>query len=503
MLWFHGCRFGVGPASPSPYLCPCRSRSHKTHGGREHRGTALVASGDCSRRLRGEARQGRHFVCSLLQSPILFSAFHALCVAPAIHSWLGCGWVCSSVDVFCPIPLSTDSHSLSAHYLHIMEPPAPPALYQGVLKDSKAFRLMTRMGWEEGSGLGKERQGITSHIRVKVRKDNSGVGTDDAKKAAANWTLHTVRVMNYDNILKNLKVQMTEPEVKEDSRDEASSDEDSSDDDSVDDVPSVQEEREIAAAAPAQAPTVIVEMERTVVESKEELMFVEMECEESVSLQEPAADWWGTKYGFVRGGALGSKVRQTVNGERQCQNGRTVFSEQDQENLYNLVNEKATSGKKGLGQDQRALKIGGVKISTRPGQKKVFANAEASDEDEVQGSVISDSQESEPVIEKKLAKRRKRDETSGFKAVLQEGSKIKLKELVAQFLAEVRTFLCAAEQKTSLKKLQRRVTASTGLFSSKDDAVRFRDKMLKSSKFVVEGNTISLKSRPQRYLLTR
>uniref|UniRef100_A0A7I4EKJ7 G-patch domain-containing protein n=1 Tax=Physcomitrium patens TaxID=3218 RepID=A0A7I4EKJ7_PHYPA len=455
MLWFHGCRFGVGPASPSPYLCPCRSRSHKTHGGREHRGTALVASGDCSRRLRGEARQGRHFVCSLLQSPILFSAFHALCVAPAIHSWLGCGWVCSSVDVFCPIPLSTDSHSLSAHYLHIMEPPAPPALYQGVLKDSKAFRLMTRMGWEEGSGLGKERQGITSHIRVKVRKDNS------------------------------------------DSRDEASSDEDSSDDDSVDDVPSVQEEREIAAAAPAQAPTVIVEMERTVVESKEELMFVEMECEESVSLQEPAADWWGTKYGFVRGGALGSKVRQTVNGERQCQNGRTVFSEQDQENLYNLVNEKATSGKKGLGQDQRALKIGGVKISTRPGQKKVFANAEASDEDEVQGSVISDSQESEPVIEKKLAKRRKRDETSGFKAVLQEGSKIKLKELVAQFLAE------AAEQKTSLKKLQRRVTASTGLFSSKDDAVRFRDKMLKSSKFVVEGNTISLKSRPQRYLLTR
>ncbi|XP_024380716.1 G-patch domain-containing protein 1 isoform X2 [Physcomitrium patens] len=382
-------------------------------------------------------------------------------------------------------------------------PPAPPALYQGVLKDSKAFRLMTRMGWEEGSGLGKERQGITSHIRVKVRKDNSGVGTDDAKKAAANWTLHTVRVMNYDNILKNLKVQMTEPEVKEDSRDEASSDEDSSDDDSVDDVPSVQEEREIAAAAPAQAPTVIVEMERTVVESKEELMFVEMECEESVSLQEPAADWWGTKYGFVRGGALGSKVRQTVNGERQCQNGRTVFSEQDQENLYNLVNEKATSGKKGLGQDQRALKIGGVKISTRPGQKKVFANAEASDEDEVQGSVISDSQESEPVIEKKLAKRRKRDETSGFKAVLQEGSKIKLKELVAQFLAEVRTFLCAAEQKTSLKKLQRRVTASTGLFSSKDDAVRFRDKMLKSSKFVVEGNTISLKSRPQRYLLTR
>ena len=73
----------------------------------------------------------------------------------------------------------------------------------------------------------------------------------------------------------------------------------------------------------------------------DEVMFVEMECEENVPMQELAADWWGSKYGFVRGGALGSKqvqVRETVNGERPSQNGRTQFSEQDQENLYNMVN---------------------------------------------------------------------------------------------------------------------------------------------------------------------
>ena len=90
---------------------------------------------------------------------------------------------------------------------------------------------------------------------------------------------------------------------------------------------------------------VIAGAEIKVVESKkeifEEVIFVEMECEVNVPMPELAADWWGTKYGFVRGGALGSKqvqVRETVNGERPSENGRTRFSEQDQENLYNMVN---------------------------------------------------------------------------------------------------------------------------------------------------------------------
>jgi len=98
------------------------------------------------------------------------------------------------------------------------------------------------------------------------------------------------------------------------------------------------------------------------------------------------------------------------------------------------LQDKATTGKKGLGQGERSLKIEGVKITSRPGQKKVFANIEESDEDEVQEAVTSDSQ-GEPV---KLEKKRKRDETSGNESPLQEGSKIKLKGLVAQFLAEVR-----------------------------------------------------------------
>jgi Pin2-interacting protein X1 len=400
-----------------------------------------------------------------------------------------------------------------------------PVLYQGVAKESLAFRLMTQMGWEEGTGLGKNQQGIKSHVRVRQRKDNSGVGTDEQKKAAANWTVNT---HIFDNILKNLKVKAAEPETKKESSDEYSSD-----DDSVEAVPVVRKvsrpqgrykrreggklvkgysatdlnailggEKPEAVNLP-QAPKIVFQEEiKASLESKkettnEEAVFVEMECEENIpQVQELAADWWGTKYGFVRGGALGSKqvqVRETVNGERPSENGRTQFSEQDQENLYNMVNDKATSGKKGLGQGERALKIGGVKVSTRPGQKKVFANMEESDgEDDAQEEAASNDDD-QGVSENKSAKKRKMGETvsgNGAAVPLQEApSKMKLKELVSQFLTE------APEQRMSLKRLQKRVTASTGLFSSKGDADAFRDKLLKSSKFVVEGKKVSLKSR--------
>lgn len=36
------------------------------------------------------------------------------------------------------------------------------------------IRYIVPKGWEEGRGLGKDQQGITSHIRVKTRKDNAG-----------------------------------------------------------------------------------------------------------------------------------------------------------------------------------------------------------------------------------------------------------------------------------------------------------------------------------------
>jgi hypothetical protein len=87
-----------------------------------------------------------------------------------------------------------------------------PVMFQGVAKDSPAFRLMTQMGWEEGKGLGKDKQGIKSHIRVRnPREEKSGVGVYEKEKAASDWTVNT---HVFDNILKNLNLVLTHYPVK-------------------------------------------------------------------------------------------------------------------------------------------------------------------------------------------------------------------------------------------------------------------------------------------------
>lgn len=52
-------------------------------------------------------------------------------------------------------------------------------------------------------------------------------------------------------------------------------------------------------------------------------------------LKDISPDWWGFKYGFVSGGFLGAESRRKLkNGNLQ---ERTAFHEDDQENLYKLV----------------------------------------------------------------------------------------------------------------------------------------------------------------------
>lgn len=56
-----------------------------------------------------------------------------------------------------------------------MAAPESPVCYVGVARQSAAFRLMKQMGWEEGEGLGKDKQGIKGHVRVQNKKDTIGI----------------------------------------------------------------------------------------------------------------------------------------------------------------------------------------------------------------------------------------------------------------------------------------------------------------------------------------
>ncbi|KAG5563322.1 hypothetical protein RHGRI_005915 [Rhododendron griersonianum] len=100
-----------------------------------------------------------------------------------------------------------------------MAAPDAPVCYVGIARKSAAFRLMKQMGWEEGEGLGKDKQGIKGHVRVKNKQDTAGIGLDEPKN---NWAFDTSQ---FDSILKRLKVQAGEIGDEAAKKDESEDDE--------------------------------------------------------------------------------------------------------------------------------------------------------------------------------------------------------------------------------------------------------------------------------------
>ncbi|XP_061602511.1 PIN2/TERF1-interacting telomerase inhibitor 1 [Cololabis saira] len=57
-------------------------------------------------------------------------------------------------------------------------------------KDESKFgqKMLERMGWSKGKGLGRTEQGSTDHIKVKVKNNNYGLGTNASQED--NWIAH-------------------------------------------------------------------------------------------------------------------------------------------------------------------------------------------------------------------------------------------------------------------------------------------------------------------------
>ena len=54
-------------------------------------------------------------------------------------------------------------------------------------------RMLAKFGWKEGDGLGKRRDGMKEHIRVKQRQDGLGLGADD--KPVSEWAAVAQKVV--------------------------------------------------------------------------------------------------------------------------------------------------------------------------------------------------------------------------------------------------------------------------------------------------------------------
>ncbi|XP_022566044.1 G-patch domain-containing protein 1-like isoform X3 [Brassica napus] len=400
-----------------------------------------------------------------------------------------------------------------------MAAPEAPVKYVGILKESAAFRLMKSMGWEEGEGLGKDKQGIKGYVRVKNKQDTTGVGVDKPNP----WAFDTTQ---FDNILKKLKVQAA-PSKKDDDKEAESEDEAVKSEPAVSKVAKVTrpqgryKRREKGKLVNSYSSK---DLEGILVKRTEDpspavcdiadTMEIEIISEDQHAsvkeqkIEEPSSDWWGFKSGFVSGGLLGAKSGKKKSSKS---NERKMFCEDDQENLYNMVQDKATAGKQGLGIKDRPKKIAGVRYQ---GKKTSFDNSddddddddeeeeEESEEDDDKDSVIENSlpakrkrEESEEeednkdsVIENSLPAKRKRDE------IIEP--KIKLKNLCKQILKKVAGSSGSMKLKQLKSMIDEQAPSILSEFSSRKDAIAYlKLKLERSEKFIVEGKKISLVSK--------
>ncbi|KAK9716626.1 hypothetical protein RND81_06G246500 [Saponaria officinalis] len=376
-----------------------------------------------------------------------------------------------------------------------MAAPEAPLRFVGIDRQSAAFRLMKQMGWEEGEGIGKDKQGIKGYIRVQNKQDNTGIGVE--KKNV--WAFDTAQ---FDDILKKLKVQSADPKAEEDKKDDV--------DKNVPVATKALEEKKPKKGRPQgryarreRGKMVkgysVKDLEGILVKKSEEPSFppedgeLEMEvCDhpffdsKGPENVEYPPEWWGFKYGFVAGGFLGSKSkkRKAEAAEDQSRKKKIGFLEEDQENLYHLVQDRATTGKQGLGIKDGSIKVAGVRFK---GKKTVIDDSDDDDDDDddEEEEVEDEGEEEEEEVEEE-------DETRESDS--SKEPKVKLKKLCQRLLRE------APSETMKLRHLKVQIDQhSTSVFSSftsKKDALSFlRQKLEGSSKFRVDGKRVALSTK--------
>lgn len=65
-----------------------------------------------------------------------------------------------------------------------------------------AYRMVSKMGWTEGQGLGANNDGITKHLWTKKRADAVGIGAENSN----DWGAHSLQTNVYNSLLAKLEV---------------------------------------------------------------------------------------------------------------------------------------------------------------------------------------------------------------------------------------------------------------------------------------------------------
>ncbi|CAN6302493.1 unnamed protein product [Urochloa humidicola] len=383
-----------------------------------------------------------------------------------------------------------------------MAAPEAPSCYVGIARQSAAFRLMKQMGWEEGEGLGKDKQGIKGHVRVKNKQDTLGVGVDNPRDK---WVFDTTQ---FDNILKKLKVQSAKPVEEDTAAVSDSPDSTPKKDKPANELPKVtrpqgryqkRERGKRVSSYSAIDLQGILQLVLAQVRKNEDSCQVDQKiepicldepdpiiCPDAVSQAEDV-NWWGHKFGFVSGGFLGATSRKRKSSRKDPANVRQTFAEEDQENLYNLVQDKATSGKQGLGIKSLPMKIAGHRWK---GNKTSLGDSDEDDsaQSDEYSEIEEDDEEQPTAVESVETEKNTEKELH-----VDVRSKTKVKKLCIRILRQ------APSQSMKLKDLkvavEERSNAVFSSFSCRREALLFLKKKLQGSrKFNVDGKKVHLVS---------
>ncbi|KAI9475280.1 G-patch domain-containing protein, partial [Coemansia mojavensis] len=78
---------------------------------------------------------------------------------------------------------------LSEQKSRIMYAADPRNLNWSQDKSRFGFKMLEKMGWSEGKGLGLNEDGNKEHIKIKLKTNSFGIGAD--KKTIRNWLANT------------------------------------------------------------------------------------------------------------------------------------------------------------------------------------------------------------------------------------------------------------------------------------------------------------------------
>mmetsp|Transcript_7064 Transcript_7064/g.6906 ORF Transcript_7064/g.6906 Transcript_7064/m.6906 type:complete len:102 (-) Transcript_7064:46-351(-) len=79
------------------------------------------------------------------------------------------------------------------------------------VKSKFGEKMLKKMGWKEGEGLGKHKTGEVEPIQVRKRKENLGVGGEATTKAKWN---HNWWEELFNDTVKNIKVDIPRKRIK-------------------------------------------------------------------------------------------------------------------------------------------------------------------------------------------------------------------------------------------------------------------------------------------------